>query len=240
MSVGPVAELHAAYERQLRTSLEPPFEKGLDPSGTRSMLNASLILPAGELREADHNRIWLWSDLHLGDALSLPYFGRPYGSVGEMEVALFGAWRRVVGEDDTVIVLGDVAQLGLCGERLEWVLAAPGRKLLVFGNHDQNGVGGVVTDGFDEAYFARYAPGDPPVLLTHIPLREVPDGAVNVHGHLHQRRVPGRTRHVNVSVEQVGYRPQSLTAIRRLGGRLVRGEVVPGGTTAEQLLELLP
>ncbi len=56
MSVGSVAELHAAYERQLQTSLEPPFENGLDPSGTRSMLNASLILPTDELREADHNQ----------------------------------------------------------------------------------------------------------------------------------------------------------------------------------------
>ena len=240
MSVGPVAELHAAYERQLRTSLEPPFEKGLDPSGTRSMLNASLILPAGELHEADHGRIWVWSDLHLGDAMSLLYFGRPHDTVGEMDDALLKTWCRVVGEDDTVVVLGDVALPALDEERLEQVLAAPGRKILVFGNHDHNGRGGIVTDGFDEAYLALYAPGDPPLLLTHIPLREVPEGAVNVHGDLHQHRVPGRTRHVNVSVEQVGYQPQPLTAIRRLGGRLVRGEVVPGGTTAEQLLELLP
>ena len=40
---------------------------------------------------------------------------------------------------------------------------------------------------------------------------------------------PGGTRHVNVSVEQVGYQPQSLTAIRRLGGRLGSGEVVREG-----------
>ena len=97
------------------------------------MLNASLILPAGELHEADHGRIWVWSDLHLGDAMSLLYFGRPHDTVGEMDDALLKTWCRVVGEDDTVVVLGDVALPALDEERLEQVLAAPGRKIFLFG-----------------------------------------------------------------------------------------------------------
>ncbi|MCY4511214.1 MAG: hypothetical protein OXG35_30260 [Acidobacteria bacterium] len=100
--------------------------------------------------------------------VALGSFGRPFDTVGEMDEALFEAWRREVSEDDTVIVVGDVV-LGSprdASERLERVEAAPGRKILVYGNHDQNGVGGVVTDGFDEAYFALATPGDPPLLLT--------------------------------------------------------------------------
>ena len=109
----------------------------------------------------------------------------------------------------------------------------PGWKVLVFGNHDQNGRGGVVTDPFDDAHLALAVGGDPPLVLTHIPLEEVPEGTVNLHGHLHQHRLPGRR--INVSVEQLEYRPWPLPALRRLAGRLVRGEAVPGETVAEQL-----
>ena len=160
-------------------------------------------------------------------------FGRPFDNVREMDEELLGAWRREVGEGDTVLVLGDVAVPVLEGGRLELVAELPGWKVLVFGNHDQNGRGGVVTDPFDEADLALAVAGDPPRVLTHLPLEEVPEGTVNLHGHIHQHRLPGRR--INVSVEQLEYRPWPLTVIRRLAGRLVRGEAVPGETVAEQL-----
>ena len=47
-----------------------------------------------------------------------------------------------------------------------------------------------------------YAAGDPPLLLTHVPLLQVPPGAINVHGHVHEQESPRPNRHVNVSVEQ--------------------------------------
>ena len=72
------------------------------------------------------------------------------------------------------------------------------------------------------------AGGDPPLLLTHVPLLQVPDGAVNVHGHLHGEESPTRDRHLNVSVEQLNYRPVRLSEIRRLARRLVAGRIVPG------------
>ena len=61
------ADLHEAYQGQLRASLVPPWEPGLDPGGTRSMLQASVTLPAGDLDEPDDGRVLVWSDLHLGD-----------------------------------------------------------------------------------------------------------------------------------------------------------------------------
>ena len=118
--------------------------------------------------------------------------------------------------------LGDVSFHPLWGGTLRRVRSAPGRrKILVFGNHEVNRVGAVDADGFDEVYSTLFVSGDPPLLLTHMPLRNVPAGCVNVHGHLHHRRVPGPSRHINVSVERVGYRPRSLTSVRRLAGRLV-------------------
>ena len=151
-----------------------------------------------------------------------------------MDDELFGAWRRVVDPGDTVIVLGDVTVGGLSGRRLKRLRGAPGHKVLVLGNHEFDGTVAPHVDGFDEVYSALYIAGHPEVLLTHLPLRDVPDGCVNVHGHVH-KWVPGPTRHINVVVEQVRYRPRSLARVRRLAAQLARGEVLPGRTTAEQL-----
>ena len=231
-------ELHSAYERQLRRSLHPPWELGLDPGGTRAMLNASQVLGTADIGEADDgDPIWLWSDLHLGDHMAPGSFGRPFDSVPEMDEGLLEAWHRTVGADDTIIVAGDV-MLGSPRERPERtqrIIEAPGYKVLVYGNHDQNGQGGVVTDGFDEAYFALRFAGDPVLVVTHVPLADVPSGIVNVHGHTHQHQAVDANRHINVSVEQLEYRPRRLTEIRRLARELLRERPVRGETTAEQL-----
>ena len=44
-----------------------------------------------------------------------------------------------------------------------------------------------------------------------------------------------RNRHINVSVEQLNYRPARLCDIRRLALRLVEGRTVPGHRTSERL-----
>ena len=134
--------------------------------------------------------------------MSLGSFGRPFDSDPEMDEELLAAWRREVGEDDTVLVLGDVAVPVLQGGRLELVAELPGWKVLVFGNHDHDGRGGIVTEPFDAAHLALAVAGDPPLVLTHMPLEEVPEGAVKLHGHIHQHRLPGRR--INVSVESWG------------------------------------
>ena len=45
-----------------------------------------------------------------------------------------------------------------------------------------------------------------------MPLLQVPHGCVNVHGHVHQKESPTKNRHINVSVEQLDYRPVKLSA----------------------------
>ena len=134
-----------------------------------------------------------------------------------MDDVLFSRWKLAVDRDDTIVLVGDVSFWPLRGAWLERIRRAPGRKVLVFGNHDV-AAGGNVGEGFDEVYSTLYVAGNPPLLVTHSPLREVPAACVSVHGHLHVKRLPGR--YVNVGVEQVDYRPQPLTAIRRLAARL--------------------
>ena len=232
--------LKLLYESQLAEGLGLPVAESEERREMRAMLTASREMSGGDLCEGDHAAVWLWSDLHLGHDDAIDVFRRPFSTVREMDDALFGNWRGVVDPHDTVVCLGDVSFDPLCGPTLRRVRTAPGaRKILVFGNHDVGRQGEIDARGFDEVYSTLCVAGDPPLLLTHIPLRRVPEGCVNVHGHIHHRRVRGRSRHINVSVEQLDYRPTPLTSVRRLAGRLVRGDAVKGRTTAHQLRGVL-
>ena len=72
----------------------------------------------------------------------------------------------------------------------------------MLGNHDVDPINQVRPFEAERRTVTLYAAGDPPLLQTHVPLLQVPHGAVNVHGHVHERESPTRNRHVNVSVEQ--------------------------------------
>ena len=128
---------------------------------------------------------WVWSDLHLGDVDALDFFGRPFGSVDEMDDVILEHWQAQVGPDDLVVCLGDIARANLTAS-LRRLRGLPGRKVLAFGNHDRS------ARGFDEVCGSLYAHGDPPLLSTHVPLRRVPPGCVNVHGHLTLRACAAR------------------------------------------------
>lgn len=230
-------ELKILYKSELRSEIDNLSIGSEERQGLAQLLSAARRMPAGELHAQDHPEVWLWSDLHLGHAMALSVFGRPYWTPEEMEDDLFETWRRVVDPGHTVVILGDVAIGGLSGRRLKRFRAAPGRKVLVVGNHEFDSTVEGHLDGFDEIFSAVYVAGSPELLLTHVPLRHVPKGCVNVHGHRHLW-TPSGTRHINVVVEQVEYQPRSLTSIRRLAARVAKGQPVPGRTTAEQLMHI--
>lgn len=237
VSIVTTEELTSLYESDLRCQMNNLSVGSEERQGLAQLLSAARRMPAGELHAQDHPEVWLWSDLHLGHAMALSVFGRPYWTPEEMDDDLFGAWGRAVEPGHTVVILGDVAIGGLSGRRLKRFRGAPGRKVLVVGNHEfDNTVEGHL-DGFDEVFSAVYMPGTPELLLTHVPLRHVPEGSVNVHGHRHLWK-PSGTRHINMVVEQVEYQPRSLTSIRRLAARLAKGQRVAGRTTAEQLMHI--
>ena len=166
------------------------------------------------------------------------HFGRPFTDTWQMDEVLFSTWERTVRPGDTIICLGDVAVGGLSGTRLARLRRAPGRKILVIGNHEINRIGCVDIEGFDEIHMTLYASGTPPLLLTHMPLYKVPEGCVNVHGHIHNERAPSWTEHINVSVEQLRYRPRPWKAIRELAKHLAAGVLVPGRPTAQRLTHM--
>ena len=169
--------------------------------------------------------------------MSLAAWSRPFRNTDEMNHHLLREWSRQVRTGDTIICLGDVAHPDAWRNRgtVLDLRNCPGKRLLVVGNHDVDPVNQVWPLEVDRTAVTLAAPGDPPLLLTHVPLLEVPHGCVNVHGHVHQKESPSRNRHINVSVEQLHYRPAKLSDIRRLARRLLEGRTVPGHSTRARL-----
>lgn len=224
----------AAYEAQLRHAAEAHGDAHHGARVFRAMLRAAEGLPARRL-PADRP-VWVWADLHLGHANIIRYTQRPFSSAAQMDECLYANWQATVGPNDRLVVVGDVAMRDAVGEHT-WQRIRDARganKRLVFGNHDLTGGGALRVDGFDDVCPLLCADGDPPLVFTHMPLTAVPDGVVNVHGHTHATP-PGRSAHINVSVEQLDYRPVALSRLRRLAGELLAGRYPPGATTLEQL-----
>ena len=146
---------------------------------------------------------------------------------------IFSNWQQTVGTEDTVVILSDVTLHGLCCRRLRRVREAPGQKILVYGNHEATGDEFLGCEAYDEVHSSLYVEGEPSLLLTHVPLRVVPNGCVNIHGHLHHNHVPGSTWNINVCVEQIGYQPKALTQLRALAQYRMRTDTVQSGRTVD-------
>lgn len=202
----------------------------------RAMLRACRELPARELDEDAFATVWVWSDLHLGHDNIIRYANRPFRDAAEMDAVLYSNWARTVAGGDLLLFVGDLAMRKAMGEHTwEYIRQAQGRaKHLVVGNHDLTGSGVLRVDGFDDVCSTLHADGEPPLAFTHMPLADVPPGVVNVHGHTHDE-APRHSRHINVSVEQLDYRPVALHRIRALARELAADSYPDGDTTLERI-----
>lgn len=80
-------------------------------------------------------RIWLTSDLHFGHDREFIYAPRGYKSVWDMNGSLIENWNKVVADDDTVYILGDL-MLGDNHEGMRCLNQLKGEKVVITGNHD--------------------------------------------------------------------------------------------------------
>lgn len=231
------AELKALYLRQLGLLADKGDEQH-GPKTFVAMRKALEALPAKRL-ELGRGAVWVWSDLHFGHENVIRYCNRPFADAASMDRQLYANWEAAVAPEDQLICVGDTAMReALCDATWQRIRGAAGRrKHLVVGNHDLTGSGNLRVSGFDNICALLWMDGDPPLVFTHLPLDEVPSGWVNVHGHTHAAP-PTRTPHINVSVEQIDYRPLALTAVCALAAELVQGRYPEGGTTLERIASL--
>lgn len=224
-----------AYARDLETWAQGKGPTNRHSRGMyRAMLRMLGEIPARVLDE--DGEVWLWSDLHFGHENIIRYTNRPFANAEVMDAALYANWNETLDVDDTLIIVGDLAmRKAISEETWRRVSRAVGKhKHLVVGNHDLTSAGHLRVAGFDQVSSLLCLRGDPPIVCTHMPLASLPDTWVNVHGHIHDA-APWPSRHINVSVEQLDYRPVSLGRVRNLARELVAGRYPPGKTTLEQI-----
>lgn len=80
--------------------------------------------------------MWFTSDTHLSHQNIIRYCDRPYRDTDHMDEDIIARWNEVVGPEDTVFHLGDIA-LGPIDKSLAKVRRLNGYKIAVLGNHDR-------------------------------------------------------------------------------------------------------
>jgi len=130
---------------------------------------------------------WFIGDTHFGHKNILEYEkeARPFATIEEMHEVMIERWNSVVTSNDIVFHLGDFA----FGKH--WIKIAErlnGKKRLVMGNHDTYPTADYL-QYFDKLYGVIFYHQ---CVLSHVPVH--PNGLgsrwlLNVHGHLHSKRV---------------------------------------------------
>jgi len=162
------------------------------------------------------SKTFLISDTHFGHANILTFKRndgsplRDFPDIDYHDEYLIDQWNSTVQPEDKVYHLGDVGfrnftVLGSILARLN------GTKVLIRGNHDNFKLSQY------QQYFkdVRASHTLDKFILTHIPIHtaSVERWKGNIHGHLHAN-VLDDSRYINVSVEQIGYKPINFEELR--------------------------
>lgn len=174
--------------------------------------------PSPLIKEAIGNKanIFFWSDQHFFHSNIIRYAGRPFENVSEMNQQMINNYYNTVKPEDLVFFCGDLA-FGDINLTKNLFRGAPGKKVLVLGNHDfeknkclfrNYHIFDCITMTFDFNYKDENKNYE--FIVSHYPIDEhfLPEGFINIHGHIHQYKL-GK-RHINVSVEHTQYKPLLL------------------------------
>lgn len=141
-------------------------------------------------RWGEYQTCYIISDPHFGDAeLAAGTPGRP------SDEELIKLINSKVGRKDVLIILGDIGDIE-CAKRLR------GYKVLVAGNHDKGMT--AYEEVFKEIYSGPVMIGEK-LILSHEPLPIT--WAINIHGHVHDKRHRNDKYHFNVCCDTIGYLP---------------------------------
>ena len=171
-------------------------------------------------------RTWVWSDLHLGDESAVAAAGRPFNDACRMDRHLLAEWRRTVGDDDTIICLGDVAHPRFWQDprNMRDLRRCPGHRVLILGNHD---VG--ETERLREAGFTDQVLGSP--------ARDRSAGGADPHAA--QASSPPRREHSRPPARRRLAKPAPRQRERRTNG-LLACEARPSAQDADDAAQLRP
>lgn len=158
---------------------------------------------------------FIYSDPHFSHANIIKYAERPFESVNEMNEYMISLFNSVVSQDDKVFILGDFGFASFEDMKI-FIGRLNGYKVLIMGNHDRKKPRNWwLQAGFNEVH------KDPILIrnqfiLSHEPIEMSQDMPyLNIHGHIHQDNIDDG-KHLNVSVEQIDYRPVKVDKLIRM------------------------
>lgn len=163
-------------------------------------------------------KVFIISDTHFGHSATFEAFKRndgtplrPFKSLEEMHTTFISNWNTVVGKNDLVLHLGDVA---FSGQAMDAIMPQlNGNKRLIRGNHDR------FSEGRYRRFFQRiegcYVRDG--YIFTHIPIHpeSLSRWHANIHGHLHANLI-NHPQYFNASVEQINYTPIEFEKVKAI------------------------
>lgn len=156
--------------------------------------------------------LFFTADTHFGDHRTLNIHRRPFATVGEMDEALVTSWNAVIGSEDVVWHLGDVARRP--GDVAALLSRLNGTKHLIRGNNDPIATG--EAEGWASVGdYAELTEGEHRLILCHYPFRSWNGQhrrAINLHGHSHGKLKP-MLRQYDVGVDARDFRPVRLAEL---------------------------
>lgn len=156
--------------------------------------------------------VFFTADTHFGDHRPLNIHRRPFASVADMDSTLIANWNAVVGPQDEVWHLGDVARRLADVEGL--LARLHGTKHLLLGNNDAPAIAHV--PGWTSvAAYAELTLDGHALVLCHYPFRSWNGqhrNSLDLHGHSHGRLKP-LLRQYDVGVDARGWRPVTLAEL---------------------------
>ena len=156
--------------------------------------------------------LFFTADTHFGDHRTINIQRRPFATVAEMDEAMVTGWNAVVGPEDEIWHLGDVARRS--ADVPELLARLNGTKHLVRGNNDAPATGDA-TGWASVQDYAEITIDGIMLVLCHYPFRSWNGQhrrSINLHGHSHGRLKPTPCQ-FDVGVDARGYRPTALAAL---------------------------
>jgi len=153
--------------------------------------------------------VFFTADTHFGDHRTINIQKRPFATVAEMDAVLIERWNTVVGPDDVVWHLGDVARRA--ADVPDLLARLHGTKHLLRGNNDPDDTAAAPGWASVGDYVEMALDGHR-LVLCHYPFRSwngQHKRAINLHGHSHGRLKP-MPRQFDVGVDAYDFAPVRL------------------------------
>ena len=169
--------------------------------------------------DVDKSNIWFTADFHFGHDRIIEICNRPFKNAAVMDKQLIKNYNSVVGDNDTVFVLGDFSLRGSSnvGYHRDILGKLRGHKHLILGNHDVENAWFHTKNGFLSAHTHLSLELDGiRVVMVHDPAESALDRNVPyLCGHVHDLFRVAKNA-INVGVDVWGYAPVSWYEIRNI------------------------